>query len=172
MARWIDQNVVGDDVFPHRWPQELEKSFKALHDALCFCDSTVAEMDEDLGRIYYRVLSGHRLTREEFHLMMALNPGIFNFTNKFFGLSDFDDYEVFDHFCYEGEPTPVKRYYCGYIDPVRSPPPPTARTITPGAWGPYLAPEDIFWNRLRPEQREFFARHFPKVAIRFKRDGG
>jgi hypothetical protein len=27
MTHWIDQNVVGDDVFPRQWPEDLEKSF-------------------------------------------------------------------------------------------------------------------------------------------------
>ena len=99
VARWIDQNVVGDDVRSRQRPPDLERSLKVLHDALCFCDATVAEMDNDLNRIFLRILGGRRLTREEFHLTMALDPKILNFTNKSTGLSDFDDYEVFEHFC-------------------------------------------------------------------------
>jgi hypothetical protein len=126
-------------------------------------------MDEDLGRIAYRILCGCRLTRAEFHLFIALHPEILNFTNKFLGLSDFDDYEVFDHCCYEGENK------SGYIDPDRHPDPPlqgTERILKARYPGPTMAPEDIFWNRLRPEQQSFFEHHLPKVAIRFKRDGG
>jgi hypothetical protein len=31
-------------------------------------------------------------------------------------------------------------------------------------------PEEISWVRLRPEQRDFFGRHLPEVAARFRRE--
>ena len=85
MTHWIDQNVVGDDVFPRQWPEDLEKSFQALYDALSFLKKTVAEMDNDFTTMILRILGGKRPTREEFHLTMALDPKSLNFTNKSVG---------------------------------------------------------------------------------------
>jgi len=33
-----------------------------------------------------------------------------------------------------------------------------------------VPPEEIPWAGLRPEQRQYFSRHVPKIAVRFKRD--
>ena len=91
-----------------------------------------------------------------------------NYTNKSAGLSEYDDYEIFQQFWYEDESK------CGYIAPDQKPLPSpvtigdtTTIHVRPG---PSLAPEDIIWERLKPEQREFFERYIPDVAGRIKRE--
>lgn len=112
-------------------------------------------------------MRGRPLTREEFHLAMAF--GVLNFTNKNCGLSEFDDYDVFANFCYEDE----ERF--AYIMPEQRPLS-SERLGDTGSGkvraciiGPGLPPEEIHWDRLRPEQRAFFERNIPEVAARFNR---
>ena len=92
-----------------------------------------------------------------------------NYSNKGAGLSEYNDYEVFQNFCYEsGE---VHAYITLGMDPLG--PPVTidgTTTVTVRAFDPRLPPEDIPWDRLKPEHRLFFERYLPVVAARFKRE--
>jgi hypothetical protein len=111
-------------------------------------------------------LRGRRLDREQFHLLCSLEA--LDYSSKTVGLSEYDDFEVYEHFCYEdGERT-------AYIDPA----PAAAMDSECSAGtvgtkvrvgGPVIAPEDIDWQRLRTEQRAFFERYLPDIAKRFKR---
>jgi hypothetical protein len=123
------------------------------------------ELQSDLLRVLIQIQGGRRLTREQFYLAMAF--GLLNFSNRSTGVYQFDDYEIFDFFCYEDQEQ------CGYIQPSLEPNPPpvqgTEITLT-ARTGPGLAPEDVFWHRLRSAQRLFFESYLSEVAIRFKRD--
>jgi hypothetical protein len=167
LARWIDQNVVAHDVRPRSKPPALEAILKILHDALISCESIAAEIDDNATRTMLRCFGGRRLTREEYYLIHALDPQLLDYTNKSSGLSSFDDYEVFSFYCYESKDE------CGYISPSHTPrSPPVVHDLTTtiaARVGPMLAPEDVSWSGLLPEQRTFFERYCPAVAKRFRR---
>ena len=115
IVRWVDQNVCADDVRPRQMPPDLEKSLVLLHDTLHRSDESLAKIQDDLCQGLHRLIRGQRLSREQFHIAMAL--ALLNFTNKSVGLSDFDDYEIFEHFYFEDEDR------SGVIDERQSPTP-------------------------------------------------
>jgi len=163
---WIYQNVVGHDVLPRQFPPDLEAHFCVLHDALRVSRSSVAEIEESLDTALLDCLGGRRLTKEQFHLLMALN--CLKFTNKSIGLSNFEDYEVFEKFCYE-DGDGYSHYISPGVKPLSPPVVDGHTTIIEGRLGPDKAPEDIPWERLKPEQRSFFEKYLPEIAARFKR---
>lgn len=96
-----------------------------------------------------RLLRGQPMSREEFYLLVAL--GVVR------GGSG-DLYDDFQMLRYEDN----KRRAYITVDPK----PPAGKRVL--HFGPY--PEDLSWQRLRSEQREFFERHMPELAARFRRD--
>jgi hypothetical protein len=96
-----------------------------------------------------RLFRGNPMSREEFYLLVAMGVLIG-------GSCTGDPYDDFQMLRYEDD----ERH--SYI---------TLHQKPPGLvihFGPY--PEELSWERLRPEQREFFSRHMPELAARFKRD--
>ena len=107
----------------------------------------------------------YRLTEEEYHLLAS--NGIQWVTAKSLGLSEFDDYEIFDHFCYEND----KCY--GMINPRESRP--EEKVVYPDGSSRQKVglrigdpPERVHANDLRPAQREFFEKYLPAIFRRFK----
>ncbi len=158
---WVYENGT------RRFPLELDKSFESLDKSLQNVATFVDAIDETNTSLIIKAMSGQFLSREQFHLLSAL--GALNYTNKGAGLSDYDDYEVFQNFCYEsGE---VHAYITPNMEPLG--PPVTidgTTTVEVRAFNPGLPPEDIPWDRLKPEQRLFFERYLPDVAVRFNRE--
>jgi len=97
------------------------------------------------------LIGGHAMSREAYYVLVALGvlPGG-TFTGDPYG-----DFQMLHHEDEKGR--------C-YISLDEAP----AGTIRIHAG---LRPEEISWERLRPEQRDFFGRHLPEVAARFKRKG-
>lgn len=112
-------------------------------------------VDQLSYRLYFGPLGlfthGHPLSREAYYLLAALGTlrG---------GSSTGDSYADFQMLHYEDDER--RSYIC--LDEL--PPAGTARLH----FG--MRPEEIWWERLRPEQRDFFERHLPEVAVRFKRE--
>ncbi len=146
---------------------ELDRSFESLDKSLQNVATFVHAIDETNTSLIIKAMSGQFLSREQFHLLSAL--GGLNYTNKDAGLSDYDDYEVFQNFCYDsGE---VHAYITPTMEPLG--PPVTidgTTTFKARAFNPGLPPEEIPWDRLKPEQRLFFERYLPDVAVRFNRE--
>ena len=94
------------------------------------------------------------LTREQYLLLSA--AGLELFTHKNVGLSAFDNFELAQMFFYEDD----DRY--SVINPGRQPD--ELLRVHVGT-----CPEDIEFDRLRPEQQHFFETYLPEVAARFKR---
>ncbi len=150
-----------------RFPLELDQSFESLDKSLQNAATFVDAIDRKHTLLLIKGLSGQSLSREQFLLLNAL--GGLNYTNKSAGLSEYDDYEVFQNFCYESGEVHA------YITPSMKPlgPPATidgTTTVEVRAFNPGLPPEEIPWDRLKPEQRLFFERYLPDVAARFKRE--
>ncbi|HEX5474693.1 MAG TPA: hypothetical protein VFX12_08545 [Vicinamibacterales bacterium] len=106
-----------------------------------------------------RWLGGHRLTREEYHVMAA--GGLIEYNTKAACVCAFDDFDVCSLFQYEDE---TRRCY---INPKMDVLPPGRMRLRGGIGEP---PEELSWDRLRPEQQRFFATYLPDVAARFKRN--
>jgi hypothetical protein len=97
-------------------------------------------------------LRGFLLSREEFYLLASQD---FVCVAGPWG----DAYEVFQMFHYEDS---MRRCY---INPDEGPRVGGTIKVRLG-----VPPEEISWHRLRPEQREFFDRHLPEIAARFRRE--
>jgi hypothetical protein len=93
---------------------------------------------------------GHPMSREAYYLLVAL--GVLRggtYTGDPYGDFQMLRYEDDEQQCYisldEAPPAGKTRLHFG------------------------MRPEEISWARLRVEQRDFFGRHLPEVAVRFRR---
>lgn len=102
-----------------------------------------------------KLLRGDRLTREEFHVMAA--AGIIQGASKQLSGLPVDDYELFDLMCYDDG---AKRCY---INPALEP------SNGENKMQAGSAPEDLSWDGLRGEQKDFFEQYDPELALRFYR---
>ena len=98
------------------------------------------------------LLHGRQMSREAYCLLVA--SGVLWFEGSYTG----DPYDDFQMLRYEDDTR--RSYIC--LDEA---PPAGAIRAHLG-----MRPEEISWERLRPEQRDFFSRHLPKVVARFKRE--
>lgn len=163
---WVQRNVVPDDIWPRPpLPPELNEAFQVLGESLKRASSSVREIDGAITGALENTFSGRPLSRGQFYWISA-QVGL-PFTNKTAGLSEYDDYEVFQNFCYEdGE----QHAYIGPDLMPASPPVTRGETTTSQFhFGPSRPPEELDWDCLRPEQQRFFDHHLPDVACRFKR---
>lgn len=120
----------------------------------------VDEAREKASRLFHRIrgephnrfLSGFMLSREEFYLASAQDLIMIETPAD-------DAYEVFRMFHYEDD---ARRCY---ININESPRVEGRLRIRIG-----VPPEELSWDRLRPEQRDYFERHLPEVAGRFRRE--
>lgn len=98
-----------------------------------------------------RLIKGYRLSPEEFYLICAREPQLFPACR--------DLYDKFLMFHYEDDER------IGYINPDERPLPEDQIKLRFG-----FPPEEILWNRLRPEQQKYFEEQQPDVAVRFRRE--
>jgi len=151
--------VIGERFRGHIDP-EIDSSFNRLVEIL---DRSRRRSDELFGRFVsgplYGFVKGRTLTREEYYMTLA--AGLHSYTAKAAGLSTFDDFEIFNFFCYEDE-----ERRC-YINPSMEPLPPGRIRLHGGGLGE--PPEELWWSKLRPEQQAFFSDYLPNIADRFKR---
>lgn len=133
-------------------PADLPASMVTLVDDISKAQSLV---DQLADRLHFGPLGlfthGHPMSREAYYLLVAL--GAFR-GGSYTG----DSYADFQMLRYEDDER--RSYIC--LDEL--PPAGTLRLH----FG--MRPEEISWERLRPEQRDFFERHLPEVAVRFKRE--
>jgi hypothetical protein len=93
-------------------------------------------------------------------------------TNKTVGLSDFDDFELFDLLRYEAAGQSGYIYLAPDIDdlPDVAPDDWTLAFMTRTYRRAIIAPEAIQWSNLSPRQRSFFKEYLPEVVDRFIHD--
>jgi hypothetical protein len=123
----------------------------SLEKEISIVESLAGRLFERLfERPFSLLLSGHHLSREEFYLLVALG---------FLGGGSYtgDAYADFQMLHYEDE---KRRTYIT----LEAPPGAGRVKLHCGMW-----PEEISWNRLRPDQRAFFEQHLPEVAVRFRK---
>ena len=157
LREWLWKSTVAHDVLPRKLSDDLEAILTQLAEQLWDVRLGAEEACARLqGLPLERMLSGLRLTREEYHLLSAqelFSEG----TSKALGLSPYDDFEAFSMLCYEDE----RRI--AYINPEEKPLKPGVVRVRSG-----ISPEEVHTKALRPEQKEFFERYLPDVYRRFK----
>lgn len=155
---WAWENVAASDCLPRELPPELS----ALLERLCRSTDTARSIGNTLfdrlcSAPVALYLNGYLLTHEQFHLLAA--QGImFDCTYNAFRMLHYEDD---DRRC--------------YINPNETPLPPPEIDQQGGIHqrvGLRLGkpPEEILWNRLRPEQQDYFQQYLPEIAARFRRE--
>jgi hypothetical protein len=154
----------------HKMSPDVRERFSCLNNAIGNSSLIVREIQEDLRHAVLKTLKGVKLTRNEFYFIQSLADSPLRYSHKDARLSAFDDYEIFEFFCYKsGEET-------AYIDiemPLSEPPKrignSTVRKASP-QFGSKLPPEEILWDTLTTEQKSFFENALPDIAVRFLRN--
>ena len=80
---------------------QLGESLYALNDALQKLTVSVGGVADAHSRALLSFLAGRRLDRQQFYILLATE--CIEWTNKTVGLSDFDDFELFDLLRYEAK---------------------------------------------------------------------
>ena len=133
-------------------PADLPASMVTLVDDISKAQSLVDQLSD---RLCFGPLGlfthGHPMSREAYYLLVAL--GVLH-GGSYTG----DSYADFQMLHYEDDER--RSYIC--LDEL-----PPAGTLRRHSG---MRPEEISWERLRPEQRDFCERHLPEIAVRFKRE--
>jgi hypothetical protein len=122
--------------------------------------SKLAEIEDSLESLSDKLIlnpiqkfkAGRRLTKPEFHALMMLE--VVEVTNKTFGFSDYDDFEVFDNLIYQSD-----ELSC-FTNPALN---------SEKSFGFGCAPERLHFENLRLQQKAFFNAKLPEIAQRFRR---
>ena len=149
---------------------QLGDSLYALNDALQKLTASVGGVADAHSRALLSFLAGRRLDRQQFYILLATE--CIEWTNKTVGLSDFDDFELFDLLRYEAAGQSGYIYLAPDIDdlPDVAPDDWTLAFMTRTYRRAIIAPEAIQWSNLSPRQRSFFKEYLPEVVDRFIHD--
>lgn len=133
-------------------PADVTPGIATLVEEISSAQSLASQLSERLhGGPLSLLLHGHQLSREAYYVLVALGVlGGGSYTG--------DSYADFQMLHYEDD---ERR---SYITLDERPPAGTIK-VHAGMW-----PEEISWDRLRPEQQDHFERHLPEVAARFVRN--
>lgn len=115
-------------------------------------------ISEPLGKY----LTGRQLSREEFYSLRLMDLPLPMFKMKDVLKVSWDEYEFFTLFCYADG---VSRCYINpwLVEEQEVEDEPGIRLSK------FVAPEELLWDGLRPEQKEFFVEYLPEIVERFKR---
>jgi hypothetical protein len=149
---------------------QLGDSLYALNDALQKLTVSVGGVADAHSRALLSFLAGRRLDRQQFYILLATE--CIEWTNKTVGLSDFDDFELFDLLRYEAKGQSGYIYLAPDIDdlPDVEPDDWTLAFMTRTYRRAIIAPEAIQWSDLSLRQRSFFEKYLPEVVGRFVHD--
>ena len=149
---------------------QMGNSLNELNDALQKLTVTVSGVADAHSRAVMTFLAGHKLNREQFYILLATE--CVEWTNKNVGLSDFDDFELFDLLRYETNEQSGYIYLAPDIDdlPDTDPDDWTLNFLSRTYRSAIIAPEAIEWRSLSPGQRSFFQNYLPEVVGRFIHD--
>lgn len=147
--------------------RQIRESLAELSDSLQLLSASVGGVADAQSRATLSFLAGNRLNREQFYVLLATQ--CVEWTNKTVGLSDFDDFELFDLLRFEGEDKSGYIYLAPDIDdlPVVDPKDWTLQFMSQTYRKAIIAPESIEWRRLSPRQRAFFRKYLPETVSRF-----
>jgi hypothetical protein len=164
IAKWIWDNVVAKDVFPPQMPPGVAEYLRVIDHELRSIEQVGANLKWYFcSNPLQKWLSGQKLTREEFYLLVA--QGVWTIS----GSDEEDEYEEFAHFLYEDD---ERR---GYINPSERPnAPPVQKDGGARVQKVHLKigimPEDVRTSFLSPAQLDFFKKFRPELFSRFRKD--
>lgn len=170
LVTWFKRDVIGREGFSEETITQVTNSLTTMSDALMNLGETISGVADAQSRAILNFLSGKRLSREEFYILLASQT--VEWTNKTMGLAAFDDYELFELLRYEGEDQSGYIYLAADIDdlPAASPDDWTLAFITRTYRKAIIAPEAIQWSTLSQKQRAFFKTYLPEMVGRFRHD--
>jgi hypothetical protein len=147
--------------------RQMGDSLVELSDSLQKLSASIGGVADAHSRALLSFLGGKRLDREQFYILLATE--CVEWTNKTVGLSDFDDFELFDLLRYEAKGQSGYIYLAPDIDdlPDVEPDDWTLAFISRTYRRAIIAPETIQWSSLSPRQRSFFQKYLPEVVGRF-----
>jgi hypothetical protein len=170
LIQFFNRNIAGADSLPDDQISQVGASLIALQKSLQQAAESLGPIADLQGLATLTFLAGKRLNREQFYFLLMSES--LEWTNKNLGLSDFEDFELFELLRYEGSQRQGYIYLGEDIDDLPD--------IGADDWflellsstyrKAIVPPEEIPWNTLQPEQREFFTRHLPNVVVRFIHD--
>lgn len=142
---------------------ELSKSLKHL-------STTVSGVADAHSQALTCFLAGKKLDREQFYILLATE--CIEWTNRNLGISDFDDFELFELLRYEGKDKVGYIYLAADIDdlPNTDPDDWTLSFLARTYRKTIIAPETIDWKTLSPKQQAFFQEYLPQAVRRFIHD--
>lgn len=162
----VAREDLGDSVNKYRDGEDLERGLRCLGDDLARISHLADQLYQNMYVIPIRrmfSLDRMNITRQQYSLARA--AGLELFTAKGLKICPVDDYEVYQHCCYENE-----EMVC-FVDPDENPPVETVDKKT----GHTLvrlrvarSPEELEAKCLRPEQRRFFEKYRPDALARFQ----
>ena len=149
---------------------QLGESLYELNDALQKLTDSVGGVADAHSRALLSLLAGRRLDRHQFYILLATE--CVEWTNQTVGLSDFDDFELFDLLRYESAGRSGYIYLAKDIHfrPDVDPDDWTLSFRSRSYRRAVIAPEAIQWSTLSPRQHSFFKEYLPEVVDRFIHD--
>jgi hypothetical protein len=167
LATCFRRDIEGKNRVPLATARQMGHSLAELRDSLIKLTVSVSGVADAQSRAILSFLAGNRLDREEFYILLATE--CVEWTNKNIGLSDFDDYELFDLLRFEGADKSGYIYLAPDIDalPDVDPDDWTLQFISQTYRKAIIPPESIEWRDLSSRQRVFFRKHLPETVSRF-----
>jgi hypothetical protein len=167
LATCFRRDIDGKNRVPIATARRMGHSLAELRDSLIQLTVSVSGVADAHSRATLSFLAGNRLDREEFYILLATE--CVEWTNKNVGLSDFDDFELFDLLRFEGEDRSGYIYLAPDIDalPDVDPDDWTLQFLSRTYRRAIIPPEEIEWHCLSPRQREFFRKYLPETVSRF-----
>jgi hypothetical protein len=166
----FNRNIARAESLPNEHISQISASLLALQKSLQQAAESLGPIADLQGLATLTFLAGKKLNREQFYILLMSES--LEWTNKNLGLSDFEDFELFDLLRYEGSQRQGYIYLGEDVDDLPD--------IGADDWylklvsntyrKAIIPPEEIHWSTLQPEQREFFTRYLPKVVGRFIHD--
>lgn len=167
LATCYQRDIEGKNRVPPATARLIGNSLADLRDSLVKLTVSVSGVADAHSRAVLSFLAGNRLNREQFYILLATQ--CVEWTNKNVGLSDFDDFELFDLLRFEGEDKSGYIYLAPDIDslPDVDPDDWTLQFLSQTYRKAIIPPEEIEWSRLSPRQRVFFRKYLPETVGRF-----
>ena len=166
----FQRDIEGQSRVHKKTERQIRNSLASLSDSLHQLATSVSGVADAHSRATLSFLGGKKLNREEFYILLATE--CVEWTNKTVGLSDFDDFELFELLRYEGEGESGYIYLAPDIDDLPDADPDDwalgflSRTYRKAI----IAPEAIQWSTLSTRQRAFFENYLPDAVRRFIHD--
>ena len=167
LATCFRRDIQGKNRIPPATARQMGNSLAELRDSLIKLTVSVSGVADAQSRAVLSFLAGNRLDREQFYILLATE--CVEWSNKNIGLSDFDDFELFDLLRFEGEDRSGYIYLAPDIDglPDVDPDDWTLRFLSQTYRKAIIPPEEIEWKSLSCRQRMFFRKHLPETVSRF-----